>query len=754
VSGPAAGPPDARARRDGSLRKVLPILAAGVFALLLFVFLYCPVQDQDVWWHLKAGWYILAHRAVPRANLFDYATDHVWNDLHWMFQIVAFQAWRLAGAHGLVGLKVLVFGAAWAILVRAAVPPGRFLAMFPFLVLGVVASNERLAERPEMFTYLFLSAQLAIVLRWRRAPSSPLLLTVVALQILWANFHALSILGVAVMGAFVTGEALNTLLARAGLRLTRHPPLPRRLLVLLAAATVACAASLAVTPYGLRGALFPFALLRQLDNPQIAIAEFMGPFSSFAPTTAMLAFRIFLAAVAGLLLLSWRPPDPSLLLLALGTLVLAVSARRNVPLFVFAALPVVGAQLGAAADRLRRIPFPPAARRSLGTLAALLAIGATAAVAREAASGRFYARDGLIRRLGTGVNEETVPRPAMDYVMAEDLPGPAFNDIDSGGYFIWRAFPKRLAFIDGRLEARPPAQLLEYSRAFYSQGDWKALDARYRFGFVVLNHTEGVNWRLIERLRADPAWALVHLDPVGLVYARRDGAPPGLVERDEIAPGRRRPPPFAEEPASADPVAGVVRALLRVKPLPSTRQELSYASALIRLGYVREASAPLESALARNPASAYGQLLRGTVADALGDLPRARTAFEEASRLDPRSMEAAFNLGSARLRSGDAAGAVAPLERAIRIRPSFAQAHVTLGVARLASGDSAGAEGPLRRALALEPALADPVYYLGVAARQRGDVAAAARLFAEFLRRPGGNPVLRDDAGRSPGVTK
>jgi Flp pilus assembly protein TadD len=117
-------------------------------------------------------------------------------------------------------------------------------------------------------------------------------------------------------------------------------------------------------------------------------------------------------------------------------------------------------------------------------------------------------------------------------------------------------------------------------------------------------------------------------------------------------------------------------------------------------------------------------------------------------------MEAAFNLGSARLRSGDSAGAVAPLERAIRLRPSFAQAHALLGVARLALGDNAGAEVPLRRALELNPALADPVYYLGVAALERGDTPSATRLFAEFLRRPGGNQLLRDDARRALGATK
>lgn len=749
MSGDAPGSSGASPPRTGSLRSVPDILLAGAIALLLFVFLYSSIQDQDVWWHLKAGWYILAHRAVPRTNLFNYATDHAWTDLHWMFEIAAFQAWRLAGAHGLVGLKILVFGAAWAILIHSAVPRGRFLAMFPFLALGIVASNERLTERPEMFTYLFLACQLAFLLRWRQSPSTLILGLVVALQILWSNFHALSVLGVAVTGAFAAGETLNALLARAGLRLTRHPPPRPRQLAQLYGATVGCAVALAMTPYGVPGALFPVSLLGQLDNPQIAIAEFMGPFSSFAPTTAMLAFRIFVAAVGCLLLLCWRPPDPALLLLTLGTFALAFSARRNVPLVVFAALPLVGAHLDAASSRLRRIACPLPARRIARNLGAILAIAAVMAVARDVASGRFYARDSQYRRFGAGVDDQSIPRRAMDYVIARDLSAPAFNDIDSGGYFIWRAFPKRRAFIDGRLEARPPAQLLAYSRAFYVASEWKALDARYGFGYAILNHTSPVNWRLILRLRADPGWALVHLDPVGLVYVRRGSAPPGLVERDEIAPGRKDPPPMAQVETQADPVARAVRAFLRVQPIPPTRGALSYAYALIRLGYFREARDLLLSALAQDPESAYGHLMLGSAADALGDIPSARDAFERASLLDPGSAEAAFNLGITRLRSRELAGAISDLERAIRLRPTFAQAHAMLGVAHLAAGNAAGAEAPLRRAIELDPTLADPVYYLGVMARQRGDLAAARGLFADFLKRAGGNPALRADAQRT-----
>jgi len=721
----------------------------AALGLLIFTFLYSPILDQDIWWHLKGGWYILTRGAVPRTNTFSYTSAARWIDLHWLFQVLVYKAYDLLGPGGVIALKVLVGGAGWAILARAAASPRRFLPLLPFLAVGAVASNERMTDRPELFTYLFLALQLALLLRWRRRPSAGPLLSIVAIQVLWSNLHALSVLGVALVSAFVAGETATRLLAGRLRAPDRDAPMSSADLKKLVLTTLGCVAALSATPYGVQGAIFPFTLLHQLHNQNIAIAEFMSPFSAFHPTTAILAFRILQAATIGVLLLALPRIDLSLFFAAAGMFVLAASARRNIPVFVFTVLPLIGAHLGVAANRLRLASLPPVVGGALRILCAGVTVAALLVLTRDVVSGRFYARDQLVKRFGAGIEEGVIIREAMDYVMANRLRGNAFNDIDSGGYFIWRAYPERKAFIDPRLEAVPQASLDAYSRAFYTNAGWRALDAAYRFEYVVLNHTVGVNWRLIERLRADPAWALVQVDPVGLVYVRRKGAPAGLVERDEIAAGRRGPPPWAEEAIPADPLAGAVRALLRVEAIPSTRNAFTYSNLLIRLGYLREASVPLEWALARDPASAYGQLLRGSVADALGDLPRARAAFEEASRLDPRSMEAAFNLGFARLRSGELAGAMSDLERAIRLRPTFAQAHAMLGVARLAAGNAAGAEAPLRRAIELDPALVDPVYYLGVMARQRGDLAAATGLFADFLKRPGGNPALRADAART-----
>ncbi len=759
----------------GLLRRAIEAAGAAALGLLIFVFSYAPLRDEDLWWHLKAGWLIASRHAVPRTNTFLYsAPDAPWIDIHWPFQVIVWEAWRAFGPGGIVWLKVCLCLATWAILSRIATPPGRFLGMLPFLALGVIASNERMSDRPELFSYLFLVLQIALLLRWRRRPGWGPLASLLAVQALWVNFHAISVIGVGVIGAFLAGETSRRLLwsRRRGSDLARSllpegvpgadaPPGLRDLLR-LAMTSVLCLAAPAATPYGLEGVRYPLELFLLLRDRTIAIAEFMSPFPLvrvvfepsfhldvapvFYPTAAIHVFWILVGAVALAIFLSLPRIDLSLLLTTLALFGLAASGRRNIPLFVIGVLPFLGAQMSVLAGRL---PIPTAARRLSGYAVGVAVIGVIMMLARDAAGGRFYARDGLSKGFGSGVDEGLIPREAMDYVIERGLSGNAFNDIDSGGYFTWRAFPERRAFIDARHKAVPHALLDEYALAFYTDAGWARLMARYRFDYAVLNHRREVNLRLIRRLAADPAWAIVHLDSVGLVATRRASVSTALLTRDEIGPGRNPPPPFRPLPRPDDPVSGALRRALGVSPPPEAADALAYATILIHLGFTSDAAGSVDAALAADPRSARAWILRGSIADTSGDLSRAREAFEEAARLDPGSMEAAFNLGLVRLRSGELAGAISDLERAIRLRPRFAQAHAMLGVARLATGNAAGAEAPLHRAIELDPTLPDPVYYLGVMARQRGDLAAATGFFADFLKRPGGNPALRADAQRT-----
>ena len=96
--------------------RIISVVGAYAFALVIFVFLYAPILDQDIWWHLKSGWYILTEKTFPRTNTFSYASDAPWIDHQWLFQILVYKLWEALGPNGIIALKVTVGSAAWAVL--------------------------------------------------------------------------------------------------------------------------------------------------------------------------------------------------------------------------------------------------------------------------------------------------------------------------------------------------------------------------------------------------------------------------------------------------------------------------------------------------------------------------------------------------------------------------------------------------------------------------------------------------------------
>lgn len=69
--------------------------------------------DSDIWWHLRAGTWILEHHAIPRVDPFTFGSiGRPWIDLHWLFQLALVSAYRVGGVAGLILLAAtLVTGA-------------------------------------------------------------------------------------------------------------------------------------------------------------------------------------------------------------------------------------------------------------------------------------------------------------------------------------------------------------------------------------------------------------------------------------------------------------------------------------------------------------------------------------------------------------------------------------------------------------------------------------------------------------------
>src|SRR5262245_4084274 len=195
-----AGSPAASAGSAGP--EIWIVATAFVFVAALQVH---HLDDHDTWWHLASGRLIATSGTVPRTDPFSYtAAGAPWINRQWLFDLGSYGVWSLGGAAGLAlaagALFLGAFGLAWA-LARRRLPAW---AAALLVVLAASAAVERLVVRPEAVTYLFLALTLLLL----DGPlSPPRLLALAGCQVVWANCHALSVLGVVVLGAELASAA-------------------------------------------------------------------------------------------------------------------------------------------------------------------------------------------------------------------------------------------------------------------------------------------------------------------------------------------------------------------------------------------------------------------------------------------------------------------------------------------------------------------------------------------------------------------
>src|SRR5271166_632289 len=105
--------------RDPRVRgwhKVVLLVSAGVLFVLLFS---GEIRDNDIFWHLKTGQYILETHSLPVPDPFSYVSvgssypgeeiTRRFNLTHeWLSQVILYLTWRTLGFPGLVIGRVLL----------------------------------------------------------------------------------------------------------------------------------------------------------------------------------------------------------------------------------------------------------------------------------------------------------------------------------------------------------------------------------------------------------------------------------------------------------------------------------------------------------------------------------------------------------------------------------------------------------------------------------------------------------------------
>ncbi|MEI8012702.1 MAG: tetratricopeptide repeat protein, partial [Candidatus Omnitrophota bacterium] len=189
-----------------------------------------------------------------------------------------------------------------------------------------------------------------------------------------------------------------------------------------------------------------------------------------------------------------------------------------------------------------------------------------------------------------GVTQRAFPSGAVDFIQANGITGPVFNDFNSGAYLVGRLYPQIKVFIDGRTEVYGSKFFLVY-RQIWEDGNRQVFDAltlRYGLRAIVLGSAFGhIPERLLQMLDKNPAWKLVYFDHDGLVFLRNIPANAALIKKFHIDLKQWKPLPFDI------PRMGVVRAY--------PYREANRAATLNDMGYPDQAMAEADAALAISP---------------------------------------------------------------------------------------------------------------------------------------------------------
>lgn len=658
--------PRFRRRINGGPSEVLAAGATGALFLLIVLFCLTRITDTDLFWHLATGDLIRRTGHVPHSEPFSYtALGLPWVDIQWLYQVGVSYLKEIGGFGAVHAATALLVGSLFAFLYRQ----GRRLAgaagVVAVLLLATLACQERFLTRPEVASWWFLAATFAGLEAALGAETQArrriiLWIALPLLQVVWVNIQVLFALGPAMAGlALLSAAGRGAIRPSAAWERQRGPGW--QAVDLLAGLAIEAVASL-VNPFGALALRLPFeTFFDHLGGTSLlsrSIAEFQPTLLARPVTTAIVAFVLFAVAVLLALLLNARRVRLFDLLIALATLFVALRARRNIPIFVVATVPILlrCAAQSAEAWRARR-PSPWIAAMAP---AALLLAALT--LCADVVSNRFFLRPPTERWWGTGMIPYYFPEDAARFVAHTGLPGQVFHPLEVGGYLIKIWDGDRRVFIDGRNDPYRFGVLESYLKAVADPAAFEEMTREYQITMVLWTHRRSIEGKeLLAHLEAGNGWSKIYVDPAAVVFARSDLVRPGLARVEALPAGEppaavyarllealdRRPfdgPPIREialghyfsisgDPAGAEFFLG--RAIER---LPRSAALLhDYGLALQRQGRRAEARAAYESALEADPGMAKAMGALGALALDDGDLATAERLLDAAYRGGERS---------------------------------------------------------------------------------------------------------------------
>ncbi len=530
----------AAAKREYRFLKRLLLLSLWVSCALA---LSLNLADPDLWGHVRYGQDLLADGALPATATHTFtAPDYPWVNHENIAEIVFAVGYAWVGDTGLLVGKCLLGLVILATMAWVASRHGvRALTMAAFLLLIANNLTAFFPVRPQLLSFAWFTLLMLVLEQsfrgWHEGlnrenaseghePVEPAddwsprqlswLLLAAPIIALWTNSHGAFVAGVAILGTYLGGRAIEVLYYR------RWKAVP--LVAALAGLGLFAMSATLLTPYGIRLHHWLFA---SLGSPRPEITEWAAPQPSdpiFWPFVALLVVAIS----------SWSFTKlrRDWVQIAIVTLVAlqACMHLRHIAFFALLCGFWLPPHLQSAFRRLRPDGLTKLPVQRLGTWSRWGFAGAMViAIALQA-----NALYGRLERLP--VYRNMYPVDAVQWMTFKGIDGKLVVSFNWAQYAIAALAPKTTVSFDGRFRTCYPQEIVDMNFDFllgehdgrrHRREDAGAIDptAVLEFGdpdLVLIDRTNKHSAQVMkdESEKADPEWSLIYQDGIAQLWGR------------------------------------------------------------------------------------------------------------------------------------------------------------------------------------------------------------------------------------------
>lgn len=510
--------------------KIYDYILIGAFIVFLLLISNAKITgEDDLFWYLSTGRYIVEKGIFPATDIFGFTTfGQPWIPFEWLWDIITFYVFGIDEFISLSFFGVILIFLIYFLLynnIRKAGITNSFSILILFITtLGILG---RLTVKPHLVTYIMLLLVLSIIYSYRyvNRKNYRILFFLPLIFLFWINLHMGVMIGFLLLGGYIVCEIITTVFHTENKNI--RPLTWKEILRLIIIGIISLLVTL-INPHGLETYRYAFHIvsMKQLD----IIYEWISPFSKgYLTSFHNIIYYIFIAGLIPILLYSLRKKDVLPFFISIAFFIHSSRAVRLTVDYILISSLFLSISLFYFIEKSKSkklYEFITESNKFKIFLSVLILI-----TTLTIPSNYFYRLTEYKRIFGTGLDNNSFPVEMFSFMKKNnitDIGQKPFNTYENGGYFIWN-FPEKKNFIGSR--GINDEVWNDYVHIINTQPGFEKLMDNHSIDHIIwnipdINYAESpefLNFGLLSSLNNDTTgWKLIYWDDFSLLYIKNE----------------------------------------------------------------------------------------------------------------------------------------------------------------------------------------------------------------------------------------